>query len=108
MGLQVDTGRLEQFSRQVGRGAEDAGELLLYARMFTHVPAEEKGLMADVTGYHGVVRGEVLSALQRLTGILRHSSDELRASASYYRHTDRDVAADFDAARPPVRRPGRP
>ncbi|MBO0653130.1 hypothetical protein J1792_10090 [Streptomyces triculaminicus] len=108
MGLQVDTGRLEQFSRQVGRGAEDAGELLSYARGFTRISVERAGLMADVAGHHRAVRADVLSALERLAGVLRHSSDELGASASYYRHTDRDVAADFDAARPRVRRPGRP
>ncbi|MFI9200910.1 hypothetical protein [Streptomyces sp. NPDC053048] len=104
MALEVDTGQLEQFSRQVGRGAEDAGEMLEYARRRTRLTLWQTGLMADVIGQHTAVRGDVLRALERLTGILRNSSAELRASASYYRHTDRAVAAEFDAARPRVRR----
>ncbi|MCC3776756.1 type VII secretion target [Streptomyces sp. UNOB3_S3] len=96
--LQVETGRLEEFSRQVGRGAEDASEMASYTRGFTSFDFMEHGLLGLLAGQHTDVRDTVLRTLDRLTAVLGESARELGAAASYYRRTDLAVAAETDAA----------
>ncbi|MEU8583467.1 type VII secretion target [Streptomyces abikoensis] len=96
--LRVETERLEEFSRQVGRGAEDASEMTSYTRGFTSFDFMEHGLLGLLAGQHADVRDTVLRTLDRLTAVLRESARELDAAASYYRRTDLGVAAETDAA----------
>ncbi|GGX95080.1 type VII secretion target [Streptomyces hiroshimensis] len=98
MVLRVDPGQLEAFARQVGRGAEDMREVLAYARRHTVLPASAGGLFEEASLWHGPLRNDVLSALQRMAGILQGSAEELATAAGYYRGTDRGAAAAFDAA----------
>ncbi|MEU3350585.1 type VII secretion target [Streptomyces sp. NPDC037389] len=96
--LQVETGRLEEFSRQVGRAAEDASEMASYTKGFTSLDFMEHGLLGLCAGQHTEVRDNVLRTLDRLSAVLRESARELGAAASYYRRTDLGVAAETDAA----------
>ncbi|MFH8785645.1 WXG100 family type VII secretion target [Streptomyces roseoverticillatus] len=98
MDLKVEPGQLEAFARQVGRGAEDLREVLAYVRRHTLLRPAAGGLFEDVVLWHGPLRDDVLSALQRLAGVLQASSEELATAAAYYRRTDRRTAAAFDAA----------
>ncbi|MEU4212028.1 type VII secretion target [Streptomyces sp. NPDC026206] len=104
MELRVDSAQLEDFARQVYRGAEDSREVLNYARKFTHISGEQMGLFAIAVEGHDGLRNGVLQALQRLSGILTESSEELRSAAAYYRRTDHAVAAVLDAGYPRERR----
>ncbi|GHC56147.1 WXG100 family type VII secretion target [Streptomyces cinnamoneus] len=98
MDLRVDPTRLEGFSRQMHRGADDAREVLRYALEFTHVKETQRGLFGTAYEAHSDLREKVLGAVGHLANILAGSSEELRNAAAYYRATDRSVAARLDAA----------
>ncbi|MBT2387780.1 hypothetical protein [Streptomyces sp. ISL-11] len=100
MTLRVQPVELERYAGQVRRAADDAHDMLAYARRFTKISAAQAGLLARKLDQHEELRGNVLRVLRHLTEILKGSAGELDASASFYRRTDRSVAASMDAVHP--------
>ncbi|GHF66548.1 hypothetical protein GCM10010218_55160 [Streptomyces mashuensis] len=98
MELRVDPGKLDDFAGCVGRAAEGARATLAYARTYSRVPAAGQGVLGLALEGHDALRGDVLRALDRVSGILARAAEELDAAAGYYRHTDHAVAASLDAA----------
>ncbi|MFF7190997.1 WXG100 family type VII secretion target [Streptomyces sp. NPDC008222] len=106
MGFRVDPGAIDGFSKLVGRGADGSAQAVSYTGTNAQIDKTAGGDLWDlVAGDHDHYVSEAKKALDKVRGVLESSAKELTGTAKYYRETDRDEAAKFDATYPGSKAP---
>ncbi|MYT73307.1 MULTISPECIES: hypothetical protein [unclassified Streptomyces] len=98
MGFRVDAGVIDGFGKLVGRAAEGGAEAVSYVGKYATIDETLGGHAWDlVAGDHDRYVSEAKKALEKIKSVLDSSAGELARSAVYYRETDQQAAASFDA-----------
>ncbi|MFF3496774.1 hypothetical protein ACFYWS_36165 [Streptomyces sp. NPDC002795] len=102
----MDADAIDGFGKLVGRAADGGSEAASYVGKYAQIDETLGGDAWDlVAGDHDRYVSEAKKALEKVKGVLESSAGELARSAGYYRDTDQDAAARFDAGTPGSKAP---
>lgn len=104
MTLKVTESDLDAYGRMIDRAAGDAQQAKQYLDKYGQIEEAAHGMFPEVFQVHHQVFPDVQGLFETLTRVLNGSGSEIDRSANYYRTTDQDEAARFDALLPEVQR----